>query len=179
VALAGRIEERVDGFLAATSGRAGDEAVPTPWYGPDVWLSVGTATGMLLAEQLVHGYDIATTGGRPWAISPADARLVIRAMTSMLPLVAKPEAAAGADASFDVRVRGGPRFVVRVRGGAVTIEDWAGQAVDCHLSADPVAFVMVAYGRAGQWGPIARGRLVAWGRRPWLALRFRALFFDP
>ena len=42
--LADLIEERVGGFLAATAGRAGGDAVPTPWYGSDATLSLGAAT---------------------------------------------------------------------------------------------------------------------------------------
>jgi hypothetical protein len=32
---------------------------------------------------------------------------------------------------------------------------------------------------ASQWGLIARGKLVAWGRKPWLALRFKSFFPNP
>jgi hypothetical protein len=31
-----------------------------------------------------------------------------------------------------------------------------------------VALLLVVYGRVGLWGQLARGRLLAWGRRPWL-----------
>ena len=46
-----------------------------------------------------------------------------------------------------------------------------GESVDCHVSADPVALLLVAYGRRSQWVPILTGRLVAWGRKPWLGVR--------
>jgi hypothetical protein len=59
------------------------------------------------------------------------------------------------------------------------VELASGQAIDCHLWADPVALMLVVYGRIGQWGPIARGRLLAWGRKPWLGLKFKNLFFNP
>jgi len=35
------------------------------------------------------------------------------------------------------------------------------------------------YGRKGQWSQIAQGRMLAWGRKPWMALSFRGLFGDP
>ena len=44
-------------------------------------------------------------------------------------------------------------------------------SVDCHVSADPVALLLVAYGRRSQWVPILTGRLVAGGRKPWLGVR--------
>lgn len=47
------------------------------------------------------------------------------------------------------------------------------------LWADPVDLMLVIYGRTSQWGPIARGRLLAWGRKPWLGLSFQSRFFNP
>ncbi len=178
-ALGDLIERRAEDFLSATAGCPGDRAVATPWYGERAHLSVATATAMLVGEQLVHGYDIARTMRAPWPIGHEEARLVIRALTSMLPLVAKPAPAGGADSPYDIRIRGGLRFVVRVDKGKVTVEPSLSEAACCYISADPVAFLLVAYGRASQWGPMAKGKLVAGGRRPWRALRFKQLFFNP
>jgi len=179
-ALAALILERVDAFLVASRSMAGGEMVATPWYGPQAGLPVATATALLVGEQLVHGWDLATTLGRAWPISLPEAHLVIRMVTSMMPLAANPVTTVGLRAAFGVSVRrGGPRFVVAVDRGTVTVERWGSRPVDCHLSAHPVALVLVGYGRIGQWVPIARGRLSAWGRRPWLALRFTNLFYDP
>jgi hypothetical protein len=47
------------------------------------------------------------------------------------------------------------------------------------ITADPVAFLLVGYGRISQWGPILRRQIVAGGRRPWKALRFAMLLTDP
>ena len=38
---------------------------------------------------------------------------------------------------------------------------------------------LVAYGRVGQLGPILRGQLIAWGRRPWAALRLNSFIRNP
>ena len=178
-ALADVLAEGVDGFLSATANRSGSQRVPTPWYGEGVTLNLTTATGMLLGEQLLHGYDIAKAIRRPWPIDPDDARLVLGAVTSMMPLAVNPEKAANVRATYDIRVRGGPRFFVGVDKGTVQIETTMSGPVDCHISADPVALTLVAYGRISQWGPIAKADLLAWGRRPWLAFRFKSLFFDP
>ena len=178
-ALGDVIERRAEDFLSATADCPGDQAVATPWYGERAHLSVATATAMLVGEQLMHGYDIARTIKAPWPIGRHEARLVIRALTSMLPLAAKPAPAGGTESRYDIRIRGGPRFVVRVEKGKVTVEPSPSDAACCYISADPVAFLLVAYGRANQWGPMARGRLVAGGRRPWRALKFKNLFYNP
>ena len=177
--LADLIEERVGGFLAATAGRAGGDALRTPWYRPDATLSLGAATALLTGEQLVHGYDLARTLRRTWPIDPAAARLVVRAATWMMPLAADPAALAALRARYDLRVSGGPRFEVHVEAGRLSVEAPGSGPADCHLAAGPVAFLLVGYGRIGQWGPVARGQLRVWGRRPWLALRFKSLFFNP
>jgi hypothetical protein len=41
------------------------------------------------------------------------------------------------------------------------------------VSFAPASFLVVALGMESQWGHIASGRLTAWGRRPWLALRIK------
>lgn len=74
-------------------------------------------------------------------------------------------------ATYLIAVRGGPRWAVRFRDGTASIEQPQGR-IDCRLSVDPVAFLLVAYGRVSQWGPITRGQLLAWGRRPWLGFKF-------
>jgi hypothetical protein len=44
---------------------------------------------------------------------------------------------------------------------------------------DPVGFLLVAYGRSSQWSEIARGRIVAWGRKPWVALKLASYLVTP
>jgi hypothetical protein len=177
--LAQLVVEAVHNFLAVTAQRPPNEAVRTPWYGPHASLSLGAATCLLLGEQIVHGYDVARTLTRRWPISNADAALILHAVTTMLPLIVNPETTRGFTASYEIRARGVPRFVLRFRDGVAAVEPASVQAVDCRLSGDPVDLLLVAYGRIGQWGPILRGRLRSGGRRPWLGLKFKSLFFNP
>jgi hypothetical protein len=179
-ALGRMITERIMDFMASTAARSGEERIPTPWYGHGASLSVAEATALLAGEQLVHGYDVAGSLGQKWPISVSDARLVMQAVTAMMPLTAKPATAAGLRASFAVTVRqGGPRFAVEIDGGTVTVVPGVAQRADCHISGDAVDLVLLGYGRISQWGPIAGGRLRTWGRKPWLAFRFTNLFFNP
>ncbi len=159
------------GFLEATAQLPGDR--PVPWFGGHT-LSLASATCMMLEECLVHGYDIATTIGRPWPIATRHACLAVDGITSILPLTVDPRTAAQVTATYAIRVRGGSRFVVRFRGGALTVEPLSAAPVDCHISADPVAFLLVGMNRVSQWRAIARGQLVAWGRKPWLGVKYRS-----
>ena len=73
----------------------------------------------------------------------------------------------------------GPRYVIKVADGTAEVRA-AGGPVDCVISGDPVTFLLVGYGRM-PLGPRAlmRGGMLARGRRPWLGLRFKNLFFNP
>ena len=97
----------------------------------------------------------------------------------MWPLVVRPEACRGAPVTYEVRLRGnGPRFVVRVADGTAEVRS-AGGPVDCVISADPVTLLLVAYGRMPLGRALLRGGMLAWGRRPWLGLRYGGLLFTP
>lgn len=92
---------------------------------------------------------------------------------------ANPERARGRPGGYDLRVRGGPRVVIRFAEGRAWLEEPGGAPVDCHIVAAPVALLLVLYGRIPQWRPIATGQLLTWGRRPWQALGFKRLFLNP
>lgn len=142
-------------------------------------LDLAAQTGILLGEYLVHGLDLARSARRPWPIDPDHARLVIAGATALLPRYLDPDAARGVTVGYDVRIRGGPRFSLRVIHGAATVESGPVGPVDCHISADPVAFLIVAYGRGSQWQPILRGKITAWGRKPWRAFGLTRLLAKP
>jgi uncharacterized protein (TIGR03083 family) len=152
----------------------------TPWYGPGRTRTVDCLTALALGELTVHGHDIAAGTGRPWPISAEHAKLIVGTVCpEMSPLVVRPEAGRGAPVTYEVRLRGnGPRYVIRVADGTAEVRA-AGGPVDCVISADPVAYLLVVYGRIPLGRALLRGGMVAWGRRPWLALRFKDLFFNP
>lgn len=179
--LAGLITDAVQDYLAATAGMPAEARLQTPWYAPDASLSVTASTCLLLGEQVIHGYDVARTLRRQWPISRSAALLLVNAFEAMLPVVVDPDAAAGVRMQCVMHIRGGPQLHVRLDDGRVDVrrDPYDGERPDCHISAEPVAFLLVGYGRINQWQAIATGRLTAWGRKPWRALSFRALFHNP
>jgi hypothetical protein len=183
--LADRIEACAEQYFAECAGRSADEL--RPWLIQGITLPLSAFTGHLLNETVVHGYDIARAAGRPWRINPAHAALVMDRfflpllLSAGISMLVNADTAAGVHATFDVRIRGGSQFHLHfvVDDGALRVETPSARRVDCHLSADPVAFLLVFWNRQSQWPAIAKGQLMAWGRKPWLAPRFRSFLATP
>ncbi|MDT5069416.1 MAG: hypothetical protein QOK02_5571, partial [Mycobacterium sp.] len=143
-----------------------------------LFIAPSTMTSLLLGEQVVHGLDIARSAGRPWTITDDDAHLVIPGVLDIAPEYVRASRAVGVRVSYELRMRGGSRFRLALADGAATVTA-AGEKADCVITADPVAFLLLGYGRITQWPQIFRGRLRASGRKPWLALRFGSLLMTP
>jgi uncharacterized protein (TIGR03083 family) len=174
--LARRLEANTRRYLAETAELPATH--PVPFFG-GVTIELAAQSAILLGEFVVHGDDVARSIGRAWPIDPAHARLITAALTALVPRYVDRASAGGLTATYQVRLRGGPSFRVRVEGGTATVEPPQPGAVDCRLTADPVTFLLVVYGRRSQWPGILRGQLRAWGRRPWLGPRFQRLFVRP
>ena len=141
-------------------------------------LEPAAMTCLLLGEQLAHGLDIARAGHRPWNIGREDALLVIPAVLALAPKYLRPSRTKNLNISFELRMRGGPRYRVAIANGtgAVTV---AGEKADCVITADPVTFLLLGLGRVPQLPQLLRGRLRAGGRKPWLAAKFGTLLDSP
>jgi uncharacterized protein (TIGR03083 family) len=174
--LARRLEANTRRYLAETAELPATH--PVPFFG-EVTIELAAQRAILLGEFVIHGYDIARSIGRPWPIEAAHARLIIAAVTALLPRYVDRAAAAGLTAAYQVRLRGGPSFQLRLDRGTAVVGPPQPRAADCRLTVDPVAFLLVFYGRRSQWPGILRGQLRAWGRRPWLGPRLQRLFVRP
>jgi uncharacterized protein (TIGR03083 family) len=173
--LVAELRGSVESFVATTRGRLGSD--PFGWYS-GITLDVATASGLLLGELVVHGFDAARTLDRPWPIAAGDARTILRASAALAPWYVDPERTKGDRTTYRVSVRGGPAFRVRVEDGTASVEPVDGPA-DCTIRADPVTLLLLVYGRIGRTRAAVRGGLVVTGRRPWRALRFERSFLAP
>ena len=177
--LADMLVTAVSDFLEASAQLAPDHPMPSQYFQGQMTLDLAGVTGAELGEVLVHGYDIAKATGRPWPVAADDARLALRAALRLTSAYINPDTAHGHTGGYDLRIRGGPRVVIRFTDGRASLEQPGDAPVDCHILAAPVALLLVLYGRIPQWGPIAKGQLLTWGRRPWWALGFKQLFLNP
>ncbi len=183
--IADRIDARATEFFAAMRGPSALDL--RPWLVAGTKVRLATLTCHLLNETMVHGYDIARADGRRWTLDRSHATLVLEGFLFPVVQVLDPralvnhEAAAGVRITYELHIRGGGRYVFAFEDGALTVEPSGSspRRIDCHVSADPAALLLVAWGRKSQWEAIARGQLVAWGRKPWLGPKLRGLIRNP
>jgi uncharacterized protein (TIGR03083 family) len=175
--LADRIEAQAQQYFSDCAGA--DPNTPGPWIVQGVTFPRSVFTYHLLNETLIHGYDIAHAAGRKWPIEPSHAamaleRFALRVLQASPPQTFASAKAAGLRATYDVRIRGGGSYYF-----VFTVEEPSSRPVDCRISADPLALLLVFFARESQWTAIAKGKLMAWGRKPWLGLQLRSFLRNP
>lgn len=181
--LADRIDSGVARLLAVVRESGHDDG--RAWIVQGVEFNLSSLLCHALNELWVHGRDIALADGQKWPIPRADAALtvdgfLVAAIGGLGRAMVDQQRARGVRATYDIRVRGGGRAVWRFDDGDLTVTPGPPTGpVDCHLSVDPEAFLLVAWGRLRQGGPIAKGQLFAWGRKPWLGLKLRSMVRNP
>ena len=173
--LADMLETSTDAYLNVAAAADPGVEIATP---NGLVIGPPTMAALLLGEQLIHGLDISRSANIPWTISAADAFLVIPGVLSVAPQYLRPRRAAGVHISFELRMRGGAGYRMAVDDGKAVVTA-AGEKADCVITADPVAFLLLGFGRISQLSPVLRGQLRTGGRRPWLALKFGTLLSSP
>ena len=172
-----RIDALVDDLEAAA--RDADWNGEVKWHA-GVPITPATALAIVTAECLVHGFDIAKAAGLDWTVPKDAAAFVIDGYTGLLPHYIDEQAARGLDVLYEIRIRGGFTYHFRLRDAVLQIsEPRSDGKVDCYISADPAAFLLTGYGRIGQWAPLLKGQMVAWGRKPWLGLKLTKVIANP
>jgi uncharacterized protein (TIGR03083 family) len=177
--LADRIEERVERFLEVSKSPASDEV---PWL-DGVMLPASAVACHLLEELLVHGHDIAHAMKRPWTIAPEHAALALLGAAGPIVNAAptafiREERAKGFSARFDVRLRGQGRLTWTFD-DVLTVEGPTSEPVDAHISADPSALLLVMLGRMSPVASALKGKMIVWGKRPWLLRKMLTVIVPP
>jgi hypothetical protein len=140
--------------------------------------TVAGVGAILLSELLLHGLDLARACGRSWPITRAQALACLGGILPAIVVAVDVDAAPKATGTYHLHLRGGEDWTVRVHEGAVSVERGRPRQADLHLSADPVMFLLNAYGLTSRTRALLSGSIICWGRRPWLALRFDRLFSE-
>jgi uncharacterized protein (TIGR03083 family) len=182
--LADRIDASVAGFLAAVEDAAATDDTSHVWVVRGTELPLSSLTCHMLNELTVHGRDIAVGLGLPWAIDKGHAALILQgfvfpALSAIGRDMVVQEKAGDKRARFEVRLRGDGRAWAYFDNGDFSVEASPQGPVDCHLSVDAEAFLLVAWARISQWSAIPKGQLLAWGKKPWIGLQLRSWLRNP
>lgn len=172
-ALSERIEKSHEAFVHALSDIGWTDDVN--WHG-GLRVPAFALAGILINEAEIHGRDISVTESSDWKIPRPNAVVALESLYTVMPAYLRPEAARGLTATWNIKVRGGSSTYFQLRDGAMDITTEEPESVDCRISADPATYLLVGYGRKGRVGPILTGKIVAYGRKPWLGLTFAKLF---
>ncbi|MGH3766923.1 MAG: SCP2 sterol-binding domain-containing protein [Pseudonocardiaceae bacterium] len=180
--LADRIDAEAAQYFSECAVTNPDTA--RPWTIEGFTFPPAMFTYNLLNETLIHGYDIAHAAGRRYPIEPSHATIALewfalRVLQQAPPQTFASAKAANLRATYDVRIRGGGSYYFIFNAGDFAVEEPSSRKVDCHISADPVALLLVFWARQSQWPAIAKGKLMAWGRKPWLGLQLRSFLRNP
>ena len=180
--LAGAVVAQAQAFVtaaadaAAAAGHPGDLPLLTP-MGP---LDLDTLGSYLLTHMLGHGWDLARALRQPHMIDRQRVELCLPFLITAMPRVLDHGSAGRLSATYELRLRGGgPRFSAAFDQGTLTVTEGAPPRPDCTIVTEPVTFLLIALGRCSPWGAMARGGIVAWGRRPLLAPAFPGYFRAP
>jgi uncharacterized protein (TIGR03083 family) len=174
--LAFLLEDSAGRLLSALVGQPGDREVV--WHA-GLRIDLTALTELLLGEVLLHGYDVAAACRQPWPLSPGDVALVLSAYAPCFEHNVNTERVRGLTVAYEIELRGLTSFVVRFEDGRYSLEPPGDGPADCLMSADPVAWLLVASGRLDRWAAIALGLIEAAGPRPELATEFGDLFVFP
>jgi hypothetical protein len=135
---------------------------------------VALATGDLAT----HCHDLSGPCRQPWSMDPALADIFLAALTPIMPMVVDPVAAAGVRATYAVKLRGYRTWYLRFHDGELSAgAGWSGR-VDCRISVDPGTYLLAAYGRLGRVRPALTGKMLTYGRKPWLAVKLDKLLLS-
>jgi uncharacterized protein (TIGR03083 family) len=174
-ALASSIVDNTANFLRSASGLAPSRTFDTPMGRMDT----DTMYAYMLTHLMMHGFQLERALHRRLGLERATVHLALPFIKHSMPMIVDTQAGGKLRAVYEVRIRGGSRFWVKLDHGVATVHNEKPGRVDCFISADPVSLLLVGLKLESQWAKIAQGKLLAWGRKPWLGFRFAGLFIPP
>jgi uncharacterized protein (TIGR03083 family) len=169
-----RLRADLDDILAVTENV--DPATPVSWLG-DSKVPICGVFAHLINELQIHGRDIARATGTPWSTSPADAALFFEVFFVELlrhdvgHLLENDEPPSDRRIAVDFRSRYTTPVTIVLHHGRVSVEE-PGDNADVRIFFDPPALNLMLFHRMSKPRAALTGKVVVWGRRPWLLPTF-------
>lgn len=142
-------------------------------------MSLRILDSYVLTHMLMHGSLMAKALGRPNPMRRDYLPLMLPFFAYAMPKTLDSTKAKNLTACYQMHFMGGGKLALMFDEGELVTAAEPSRKVDCHVLADPVAFLSVVMGTKSQYAAIAQGKLFTWGRKPWLALRLVGFFDVP
>lgn len=168
--LADRIGSATEEFLQVA--RSMDPTEEVPWWYAGSRLPAVVSVSLRLVEHILHGYDIATAAGHSWPIDDQDAVT----MTYGLAYISSHFVDADKlnfDGIIEMRLGGGAPYFFVIEDRGLRVETHPPAPAGFHISAHPVAWVLVSTGRVSRIRAVLTGTIIGWGTRPLLPLKLQ------
>jgi uncharacterized protein (TIGR03083 family) len=172
--LANRMEHATDEFLSVA--RSMDPNRQVPWYA-GFSIPVVVSVALRLVEHITHGYDIATAAGESWPIDRDDAVAMTYGLAFTSPHFVDPDRL-DFEGTIQIRIRNEAPFFFVIQDRELRVQTSTTGRVGFHISADPVAWLLVTTERMSRVSAGLTGRIIGWGFRPFLPLKLRAASFQ-
>lgn len=156
--------------------RHSDDSVIKTHFGP---MNMLTSFSYNLCHLLIHGCHIAKTLKKPLPIEEKHIPMVLPFLKRAMEITYDKESVKHFQGTYVIKLRNINPYAISCNGSAISITEEIPQHVDCFISADPKSFFLVSTGNANQWSELVKGKILIWGRKPWLALRLPKLFRNP
>ena len=172
-----QLADDIESGFADWTDELGDDGAASlmSWVRHDV-AGVG---GAALNELLIHRRDLTPLTGETVEVSPDQARAILDGLLPMSAAFVDPTVARRCVGTFHVHLRGGTDWTIRVADATAVVTAGRPDRADVRTSVEPVSMLLTSLGREPQWKAAITGKAIAWGRKPWLALRFAQLFNSP
>lgn len=172
--LVARLRADIADILAITSEV--DPMTPVTWLG-DSKVPVAGVLAHLVNELQIHGRDIARAVNAPWAIPPSDAALFFEVFFVELirhgvgRLLDNNERPRRRRIAVTFRSHHTTPVTIVLQNGQVSVEE-PGSPTDIQIFFDPPTFNQMMFHRVSKVRAAVTGKVVVWGRRPWLLPTF-------
>ena len=110
---------------------------------------------------------------------PANTRQQVADLAGMVHPPGGRSCAAAGHSAAHAPISGWPTGMPCFTNGTLTTTLPPRHRTDCHIGGDPAAILLVVYRRRSPWRAAMTGRVIAWGRQPWLALSLADRFCPP
>lgn len=171
----------VDGFAGLSAFYGDDPSIRYHHWGRAQ--TVEAIEGIMLNELLIHRWDLARAIGGGFRIQPVEAMVALDALLPATPAFVDPNVIGTFDGVFHLHLRGSGEtpssdWIQTVADGGLTVSAGRPAKADLRVSAEPVSFLLVGFGRLSRTRAALSGKIRAYGRKPWLATKLASMYIS-